>query len=342
VIPIGSTCVKKELLANLKVRWRWNHVSFENHGIPIVAIITDRLICRTSAKRKAQMRNKGFNVFIVFFTCLVVAENQLGNNMLVFGSRDNGLWERSEEDVTWNRLDPTETVRRTRTNTVSDMTMSSMSKHRSMRNPFLKYLLIGGAIGGIVPQRTILIINDTPVIVGSFVPGAAKERQEVVHILHLLGSVERCANRFFCSPTIDVVDPHLFPSRGFVSNKVTTIDELIRIILELNRSGVNESMLWRSQIASMRCCFLTDSRSNGSKEEGCENSLHSLEIVLFVGFVSDYCWILLVDVFEKDSNAKYRVTEDVCQEVICKSQFWFLVMIFAITDVPLDGLFMSF
>jgi hypothetical protein len=56
----------------------------------------DRLICRTLAKRKTQMRNKGFNIFNVFFTSLVVAESQLGNNMLVFGSRDNGLWGRSE------------------------------------------------------------------------------------------------------------------------------------------------------------------------------------------------------------------------------------------------------
>ena len=142
------------------------------------------------------------------------------------------------------------------------------------------YLLITGAIGSIVPQWTIRIINDAPVIVGGFVPGAAKERQEVVHILHLRGSVELCADRFFCSPTIDVVEPHLFPSRGLVSNKVTTIHELIRIILELNRSGVNESMstIWRSQILSKRCSFLADSRSNGSKEEGCEDSLHILEM----------------------------------------------------------------
>ena len=79
---------------------------------------TGRLICRTLAKRKAQMRNKGLNIFNVFFTSLVVAKNQLGNDMLVFGSRDNGLWGRSEGDVIWNRLDPTKTVRRTRTNTV--------------------------------------------------------------------------------------------------------------------------------------------------------------------------------------------------------------------------------
>ena len=71
------------------------------------------------------------------------------------------------------------------------------------------------------------IINDTPVIVGSFVSGATKERQEVVHILHLVGTVKLCANRFICSPSIDVVEPRLLPSRGFVSNKVTTIDELI-------------------------------------------------------------------------------------------------------------------
>ena len=94
---------------------------------------TGRLICRTLAKRKAQMRNKGLNIFNVFFTSLVVAENQLGNDMLVFGSRDNGLWGRSEGDIIWNRLDPTETERRTRTNTVSDTTMPSMSKRRSIQ-----------------------------------------------------------------------------------------------------------------------------------------------------------------------------------------------------------------
>jgi hypothetical protein len=118
MIPIGSTCVKIELLANFEARWRWNHISFENDGMLVVAAIADRLICSTLAKRKAQMRNKGFNVFNVLFTRVVVPENQLGNNMLVFGSRYNGLWGRSEGDVIWNRLDPTKTVRRTRTNTV--------------------------------------------------------------------------------------------------------------------------------------------------------------------------------------------------------------------------------
>jgi hypothetical protein len=227
VIPIGSTCVKIPLFVNPEARWRWNHVSFENDGMPKVGVrvlrIGDRLICCTLYKRKAQMRNKGFNIFNVFFTSLVVAESQLGNNMLVFWSRNNGLWARSEGDVIWNRLDPTETVRRTRTNKVSDMTISSWTSV----DPFRKYLLIGGAIGGIVPQWTMIIINFTPVIVGSFVSGGAKERHEVVHVLHLLGSVELCANRSFCSPTIDVVEPHLFPSRGFVSNKLTTIHELI-------------------------------------------------------------------------------------------------------------------
>jgi hypothetical protein len=138
----------------------------------------------------------------------------------------------------------------------------------------------------------MLIINDAPVIVGSFVPGAAKERQEVVHILHLLGSVELCADRSFCSPTIDVVEPHLFPSRGLVSNKVMTIHELIRIILELNRSGVNENMILISESVSKRCSFLADSRSNGSKEEGCEDSLHILEMGLLL---LDLCVRLLLD-----------------------------------------------
>ena len=150
---------------------------------------------------------------------------------------------------------------------------------------FGKYLLIGGAISSIIPQWTMLVINDTPVIVGGFVPGAAKERKKVVHVVHLVGGVELCANRFLCSPTIDIVEPKLFPWRGLISNKVTTIHGvLIRIILELNRSGVNENMILISQIASKRFFFLTDSRSNGSKEEeeGYQGSLHILEIGLLV------------------------------------------------------------